>query len=366
MKLPPQRVRHLLIAPAYTLLATWLLLLASPLLVVFLLIAAFLLPISLRVPRLVGYVIIYMGLQVAGLWALLVLWVMSGFGRNLTTRRFEDLHYGLLKTLLQALMTAGTRLFHVTIAADGPILVGDDGNPLTEEFPLLVMSRHAGPGDSLFVLHEVMSWAGRRPRIVLKDTLQLDPFLDICFNRLPMRFIDPANPGEGASSIIAKLAETMGPPDALIIFPEGGNVTPGRRARAIEKLRESGLDEAAQRAEAMRHLMPPRPGGVSSALEAKPELIPVVVAHTGLDDLNTVADIWRELPQDKVLSLQWRAFEPGSPGETVSEVGDWLFDRWEELDRWVADRVDAPAGSQSAGPPSAGPPSPGPEAPEVG
>ena len=39
---------------------------------------------------------------------------------------------------------------------------------------------------------------------------------------------------------IADLASNLDENDAFVIFPEGGNFTPHRRARAIERLRSSG------------------------------------------------------------------------------------------------------------------------------
>ncbi len=92
----------------------------------------------------------------------------------------------------------------------------------------------------------------------------------------------------------------MGEEDALLIFPEGGNFSESRRLRAIDRLRGKGMLEQAQRAEAMRHVLPPRPGGVAAALEAAPHADVVFVAHTGLEHLSTVADLWDGLPMDQV------------------------------------------------------------------
>ena len=55
----------------------------------------------------------------------------------------------------------------------------------------IVLSRHAGEGDSLLVLHELLCRHGRRPRLVLHEALRLDPLIDILGHRLPNRFVDP-------------------------------------------------------------------------------------------------------------------------------------------------------------------------------
>lgn len=345
--LPPLWVRRLLIDPLVAIGGFWLLFMASPAVVVLLLVSAFATPITLRVPRLIGFAIAYLGAQVAGLWALFGLWIWSGFGARMQTRKIQDLHYGLLRFLLSWLMRFAEALFSLRIEQVGDPIPGDDGNPHTREYPLLVMSRHAGPGDSFLVVHELLSWAGRRPRIVLKDTMQIDPFIDVCFNRLPMKFLDPGTPSSGSVEAIAELSRTMGDADALVIFPEGGNVTPSRRRRAIDKLRASGLEELADRAEHIEYLMPPRPAGVAAALEANDELAVVVVAHTGLDTMNTPSDIWRELPQDKVLHMTWKSYPSSDIEDNVAAVGRWLFDRWEEMDAWVAEHMELRAGRLS-------------------
>ena len=45
----------------------------------------------------------------------------------------------------------------------------------------------------------------------------------------------------------------------------------------------------AVRAEAMTNVLAPRPGGVLAALDAAPDADVVLVAHTGLDHMLTVA-----------------------------------------------------------------------------
>ena len=55
----------------------------------------------------------------------------------------------------------------------------------------------------------------------------------------------------------------------------------------------------------MRRVLPPRPGGVAAALTAAPHADVVFVAHTGLEHLSTVRDLWRGLPMDKTLHLRW-------------------------------------------------------------
>lgn len=337
--LPPRWVRRVLLDPVLWALGVWLLGFLIPAILVLVAVLSFALPGKLRILRLFGFALVYLTVEIVGLGVAFLLWVASGFGWALRRPAFVSAHYGLLSAGLATLHWFGSRYFHLTVSTEGPALPGDDGDPTTIEYPLLVLSRHAGPGDSFLLVHELLSWAGRRPRIVLKDTLQWDPLIDVVLNRLPMRFVDPTSPAQAASlEAISTLAGTMSARDAILIFPEGGNVTPRRRLRAIERLREAGRHAAAQRAERIVHLMPPRPGGVHAALAANPDLEVVVVAHTGLDQLDSLADIWREIPQDKNLQMRWHAVPSALVPHDLEGLSDWLFSEWEQMDAWVAAR----------------------------
>ncbi len=175
---------------------------------------------------------------------------------------------------------------------------------------------------------------------MLKDTLAWDPAIDVLLNRLPSRFVSP-NPGAGGDTIeqqIAGLATALDHNDAFVIFPEGGNFTPRRRQRAIAALRRRGHEAMALRAEAMRHVLAPRPGGVLAALQSTPEADILMVAHTGLDHLLTITDVWRELPMDKTIVMQWwRVPREEIPAGREPQI-DWLFDWWERIDAWIEAR----------------------------
>ncbi len=157
-------------------------------------------------------------------------------------------------------------------------------------------------------------------------------------SRIPARFID-ANPGRGQDfeSQIADLARGLDANDALVIFPEGGNFTPERRRRGIERLRGRGLDRMADRAARMTNVLAPRPGGFLAALDTAPEADVVLVAHTGLDHMLTVRDVWRELPMDKVIVMRWwQVPREEIPAERDAQI-EWLFAWWETIDTWIAE-----------------------------
>jgi hypothetical protein len=98
-----------------------------------------------------------------------------------------------------------------------------------------------------------------------------------------------------------------------------------------------GLERMAQRAEQMTHVLAPKPGGLLAALDAAPDADVVLVAHTGLDHLFTVADIWRELPMDKILVMRWwQVSREEIPADREQRI-EWLFAWWERIDEWIAE-----------------------------
>jgi 1-acyl-sn-glycerol-3-phosphate acyltransferase len=308
-----------------------------PVLVVLSAIASIWLPGRWRALRLLCFAMAYLAMQVAGLVVAAVLWVRSGFGRRLDAPRIRAAHYAALRRLLDALMRLARRLFALRLVTDGaswsPL---DDGVPGSTN-AMVVLSRHAGPGDSFLLVHTLMDRDHlRRPRIVLKDVLQLDPLIDVYLNRLPNHFVR-AGPGGGSGSAeaIADLARDLGEEDALLIFPEGANFTPRRRLRAIARLRDRGQVAATRRAEALRHVLPPRPAGVQAALQAAPHADVVFVAHTGLEHLDTVRDLWRYLPMDKTLHLRWWFVPADEVPRGVAEQTEWLHHWWQTIDDWI-------------------------------
>jgi 1-acyl-sn-glycerol-3-phosphate acyltransferase len=134
---------------------------------------------------------------------------------------------------------------------------------------------------------------------------------------------------------IRRLAAGLGPTGALVIFPEGGNFTPSRWSRGISQLERTRHYGEARRARGMANLLPPRSGGAFAAIDAAPTADVVFVAHTGLDDLITVGDVWRGLPMEQVIKAQWWRVPADDVPRERDEVVRWLYDWWERIDAWI-------------------------------
>ena len=333
LRLAPRWVRRPVSLLVVLVLATSAVLL--PVLALLAAVLSLLLPGRWRVLRLLGFAIVCVTVESLGLAVALVLWVASGFGWRLDSPAFVRAHYAVLSALLGAIVISAERLFGLRVVDDevgwSPL---DDGVPGSTN-AMVVLCRHAGPGDSLLLVHTLLGRDhDRRPRIVLKDLLQLDPLLDVYLNRLPNAFLRAG--AADSTEQVGRLAQGLGEEDALLLFPEGGNFTEGRRRRAIDRLRMKGMLDQADAAEQMRHVLPPRPGGVAAALAAAPHADVVLVGHTGLEHLSTLADVWDGLPMDATVRMRWWFVPAAEVPREPAELEPWLYDRWAEIDAWVA------------------------------
>jgi Acyltransferase len=368
--LPPRFVRRLVFAPL-VLLITVAALVLSPLLFLAAVITAPSRSGRRRALRLVWFALTWLAMESLALVACLGLWLASGFGGRLRTEPFLDRHYGLVRWFLATLFRRAIKVFHLRVEIEEPPATPEElAVRLTR--PVIVLSRHAGPGDSFLLVHHLLSLYRRKPRIVMKAALQFDPSLDVVINRLPHAFVRPRKPvpaphrtetstpadeptGTATPTVteapaveveepvtesavteeIRRLASTLGPTGALVIFPEGGNFTPSRRRRGIRRLEERERFDEARRARGMANLLPPRSGGAFAAIDSAPDADVIFVAHTGLDDLITVGDVWRALPMEQVIKARWWRVPAAEVPRERAEVVAWLFDWWERIDEWI-------------------------------
>ncbi len=361
--LPPTPIRRLLLVPLVVLIAGAMAALAPP---VALLSVAFntlkrrARPGRPRRSRLLRVIILGLAWstgEVAALTVYLCLWLVSGFGGRLDTEPYQARQYAIMRRFLDLVYRVAVRVCGLRLTVTGP----RQTIPRSDR-PLIVLSRHAGPGDSLLLIHHLLSVCERRPRVVMKATLQLDPTVDILANGLPNAFVHrAARAGKVASSRqhteqIRRLAAGMTPESALVIFPEGGNWTPLRWHRAADRLRRAGRPDLAQRAAAMPNVLPPRASGALAAIAARPQADVVFVAHTGLDQLVSVRDVWRSLLTDMEVRARWWRVPAASVPRSVSRDAQvtWLYDWWARIDAWIAEQnpslSDTPAVSAVSSP----------------
>ncbi|GAA4960733.1 1-acyl-sn-glycerol-3-phosphate acyltransferase [Nonomuraea thailandensis] len=323
--LPPRILRRLVLAPLVIVLTVFMVVTLPFWLVVAAAAALRLPPPQRRSARFVWFATVWLTLESAVLVACAWLWVAGGARR-------QEHHYALIKWFLEKVYTTAVHIFQLRVDVEEPDPGEREGRSAK---PIIVLSRHAGPGDSFLLIHHLLDRYERRPRIVMKAALQYDPSLDVVINRLPNAFVPRKSGQTLVIEEIRRLAATMSGQDALVIFPEGGNFTPRRRQKAITRLEEKGLLAEAERARGMDHLLPPRPNGAIAAIEACPSADVVFVAHTGLDDLVTLHDIWRYLPiRAHITAKWWRVPAADIPRDREERIR-WLYDHWERIDEWI-------------------------------
>jgi 1-acyl-sn-glycerol-3-phosphate acyltransferase len=326
-------VRRLLIAPALVLGVV-----ASAItLPVIVVVAAFIsryVPGKWRILRIVWFLFLYLLVEAASLTMMFLFWVASGFGWKLRSPSFIDAHYWLMAWMLRRIVASAKFTFKLSVIREGepPRTLG--------ERPVMVFSRHAGPGDSILLMDALANQLKRRPRIVMKEFLQWDPMIDVVINRLPSAFVQSGSRGrEELIATIADMSSTMEGRDAFVIFPEGANYTEKRAKRSIEKLREMGRPDLAERAVELKNTLPPRSKGVMTALAVAPPGTDVFfVGHAGLETFVTPGDIWRGLPTDTNVAVRvWHVPAESIPPPEGQE--SWLFDVWAEIDDWITERL---------------------------
>src|SRR5690242_6827791 len=355
--LPPRVIRRLVLAPLVIVIACGFIVL-SPFLALLALVFGLLARSRtghLRSLRLVGFALVWFVAESLALVALTGLWVISGFGGRLRTEPYQSRHYAVMRRFLDGLYEGAERTYGLRVEVEEPDLTGEELIARLTR-PVIVFSRHAGPGDSFLLVHQLLSVYHRRPRVVMKAALQLDPSVDIVGNRLPNVWIKSRQAGEHLfTEQIARLARGLDARGALVIFPEGGNWTPGRWRRGIRRLEGLGRKDLAERAAQMPNLLPPRPGGALAAIAACPDADVIFVAHAGLDNIITVGDVWGKFPIDQVIRARWWRVAPEQVPRTAEHEAQvqWLYDWWERIDAWITENrpgsVVMPAAAPAAG-----------------
>ena len=333
MRVPPKLLRRIVLGPLVGVLDAAIVVL-SPLL---LLLAVASSPFTggWRPLRLLAIMVVGAAAHLVALLACLGLWVASGFGWKLRSEPFLRAHYVVMRWFVAQLYRVIVRVARVEVVTVDSTAA--EQALADAERPVILMSRHAGEGDTLLVIHQLLSLYGRGPRVVMHEVLRLDPLIDALGERLPNRFLDPR--GGDTEKEIAAMATELGASSALVIFPEGANFSESRRQRGIERLEAAGHDEQAELARQMRHVSAPRPGGSLAAIAGAPGADVVVMGHVGFPA--GLKELWRLLPEPQRVEVRmWHVPAGDLPDEHDARI-DWLFRRWHELDAWVDERARA-------------------------
>jgi 1-acyl-sn-glycerol-3-phosphate acyltransferase len=238
-----------------------------------------------------------------------------------------------MSDILERAYTVGRRTLNISVLLDDASAAPEQ---IPREAPVIVLSRHCGPGDTLLVAW-LLNIHYRLPlRIVLKALLRCEPVLDLAGDLGCLCFL--RHRSEHARKQIHDLAASLGSGQALLLFPEGGNFTWRRWRSAIIRLRSSGRIREARRAWRQSHTLPPRTGGTAAALSGAPSANVLVLTHTGFSSDGRARAWWR-LPMNRRLLVR-TVLIPAAQLPSPHQLSPWLERTWSQVDAWVAGHTD--------------------------
>jgi len=290
--------------------------------------------------RLLGMVTTYLVIETIVIFVALLLWIGTGFGVGIHTEWGQRPHRAIQLWWAGRIVRAIEFFFSTSIRIDG------DG--VVTPGPVIAFARHTSYGDAALPMFILGTRNGLHLRYVLKRETTLIPALDLYGNRLPNHFVDRAASDRGNElDAIRELVTGLDEHSAAVIFPEGTFRTEATFARAIERLDESDPQRAA-RVRNLRHLLPARPGGSLTILDAAHEADVVIIAHRGFEAFTSVAAIVANVPFDGPVDVNmWRVPRATIPTTPDARM-DWLDGQWERLDAWVEESAPPDTASESA------------------
>ncbi len=201
--------------------------------------------------------------------------------------------------------------------------------------PIIVLFRHASIADNLLPHAYVSDRNGIRLRWVLKKELLSDPALDIGGNRMPNYFVDrKSTTSEVERTNIAELGRGLTEKEGILLFPEGTRFSPKKWNYRMGQLADSDPELHAIM-DGHEHVLPPRPGGVLSLLDHDIDV--VFVAHTGLESMRGIKEIWNLAPVGRTVRLNFRRVPAAAiPAEQPKRVR-WLFEEWARVDDTIVE-----------------------------
>jgi 1-acyl-sn-glycerol-3-phosphate acyltransferase len=235
----------------------------------------------------------------------------------------------LVVEVLDAGCAAMTRILGVPLVLEPGSATADD---VHRGDGLIVLARHCGPGDTVFIAWLLASHYGLSLRIVLKQLLRLEPTIDLAGDHLPFCFVGSRRGAARAG--VARLAGELSAGDALLLFPEGGNFSWDRWRAAVSRLVARGEHLAALRARRNTHTLPPRPGGALAALSAAPGADVLLLAHSGFGTDGRDRPWWR-LPRDQQFVVRTVLLPAASVPRDEVGAREFLDVAWTQVDTWV-------------------------------
>ncbi|MEP7113338.1 MAG: 1-acyl-sn-glycerol-3-phosphate acyltransferase [Ilumatobacteraceae bacterium] len=264
-----------------------------------------------------------------------VYWILAGFGARLDHRKSIARHERLQRWSIDVLARRAERLLGLRLHIDPASVAA-----LTPG-PVIVLCLHVNIVDASLptLLYQRLEY---RTLGVIMAELLADPGFDLIYGRTGSVFI-PRDDRTEARTRVRRLVRAVDSTTAVVIFPEGRLFRPDRLERSLARLALENPERAARLA-SLGRVLPPRPGGVLTLLDALPVDV-VVIAHSGLDQFASFTELAKAVPlREPIRVTAWRVPADQIPADDGERIA-WLDRQWVLVDDWVA-RHAKTAGAQ--------------------
>ena len=267
---------------------------------------------TLSTTRLTGFLLAFLAVENLGLLLLFFTFLTTRAGTRARTART----FAIQRLYTAAHLTCVRALFSLRFVVENA--------ELARTGPFVAFVRHASLVDVLVPGAFIANVHRLELRYVLKKELLAEPCLDIAGHWLPNHFVSRSGDDTQRELAAVRALKTgLGEREGVVIFPEGTRFS----ARKREKLL-AGPDR--DRALALKHLLPVRPGGTLALLDAEPACDLLFVGHHGLEGLTGLRDIWRGALVGRTITVRfWR--EPPPATDKLAFVDQC----WKRIDDWL-------------------------------
>ncbi len=206
--------------------------------------------------------------------------------------------------------------------------------------PLIMMLRHCSMGDTPLAPVYLGRHQGLRLRLVAKHELLGDPLLDVLGGRMRSCFVRRGSSNTAHEvEAVCTLLDALGPRDAVVIYPEGTRFSPGKQARALERLAGHVHPSLLARARRLRHMLPPRLGGPIALLERNPGADVLFCVHVGYEGAVSFRDLFQGRAIGQHIQVHFRRVPFAHIPTGRDALTRWLFEEWSELDDWIDEHL---------------------------
>jgi len=248
-----------------------------------------------------------------------LLWVQAGFGRRLSSDASIERHTRLQQWSVDLLERRAGLLLGLTVEMDDSVADSFGSGPV------IVISRHVSLFDATLPGLAAAGEGFRTSGVIMAELLA-DPGFDLIYGRVGSVFI-PRDDGPAAIEAIAGMTSGADERSAFIIYPEGRLFTPAVHQRTMDRLTAKDPTRA-ERLGKLDRLLPPRPGGLFTLLDALPSADVVVVDHRGLDRFPRLTNLAEAAPVNETIRVSARRVARAEIPDHHEDRLQWLDSLW--------------------------------------